>query len=171
MLIIAAPSIALYVLQAIGLYSIAKRCGLSCPWLAWIPVGNNWTLGAISDHYQEKTHGKTKSKRLLLTALAVIILCLSASVIIDFFTMAAEQSAPTSEVMGLFAVLVIISILMIIYDVLLYIALYQVFKSCDPSTALVFLLLSIFIGGLSSVLLFVQRNKSAGLADTYIDFC
>lgn len=170
MLIGSIISIVLYSLQAIGLYSIAKQRGISCPWLAWLPIGNNWIIGAISDNYQEKANGKTKHKRLLLAALTVIIICLSISVFLDFFTMATDETALTSDVLKLFATIGIVCILMVVYDVLLYIALYHVFKSCDPSTAAMFLLLSIFVGGSSSIWLFIQRNKYNGVHNAFTGF-
>ena len=45
-------SIAAYVLQALGLYTIAKRRGISNPWLAWVPVAWVWVLGSISDQFR-----------------------------------------------------------------------------------------------------------------------
>ena len=152
-------SFALYAMQAIGLQSIAKNRGISCPWLAWIPIGNSWIIGAISDHYQEATCGKARNKRLWLTIFSILIIGLSVWVIGDFFAMAANQVAPTSDVLSMLAYLGIICVLLIIYDVVLYVALYHTYKSCDPSTAAIFLILSIFISGISSILLFVQRNK------------
>ena len=41
-----------YVLQSLGLYTIAERRGIRNPWLAWVPVANMWVLGSISDQYQ-----------------------------------------------------------------------------------------------------------------------
>ena len=45
-------SVISYVLGAVGMYRIAKRRGIYHKWLAWIPIGNSWLLGCISDHYQ-----------------------------------------------------------------------------------------------------------------------
>ena len=45
-------TIAMYVLSAWGMYTIANRRGIHRPWLAWIPVANMWILGSISDQYQ-----------------------------------------------------------------------------------------------------------------------
>ncbi len=52
-----------YVLQALSLYSIAKRRGIGKPWLSWIPVANTWILGSISDQYQYVVKGKVRNKR------------------------------------------------------------------------------------------------------------
>ena len=64
-------SIALYVLQAIGLCTIANRRGIARPWLAWVPVGSLWLLGAICDDYQQRRGGKRTRKRTIMLVLAI----------------------------------------------------------------------------------------------------
>ena len=49
LLLALAFSIVSYVLSAVGIYRIAKRRGIHHAWLAWVPVGNSWLLGSISD--------------------------------------------------------------------------------------------------------------------------
>ena len=44
--------IAVYVLRALGFYSIAKRRGINHPWMSWIPVLDLWVQGCISDQFQ-----------------------------------------------------------------------------------------------------------------------
>lgn len=70
-------SLAAYVLQAIGLYTIAKRRGIPHAWLAWVPVGCVWILGSISDDFKSRTTGRPHNKRKLLAALSVVLLVLS----------------------------------------------------------------------------------------------
>ena len=70
-------SIAMYVLSSLGLYTIARNRGISKPWLAWIPVVNLWTLGAISDQFQYVARGQVHSKRKALLALSIISFVLS----------------------------------------------------------------------------------------------
>ena len=57
------------IFAAIGFYSIAKRRGILRPWLAWLPVGQNWIVGSISDHYQLEINYRTKNKRKVLLCL------------------------------------------------------------------------------------------------------
>lgn len=73
-----------YVLQALALYTIAKRRGLNKPWLAWVPVVNVWTLGAVSDHYQSVVNGQKKSKRKILLGLNIAALVLEIICLIVF---------------------------------------------------------------------------------------
>lgn len=66
-----------YVLQAIGLYKTARRRGIYHAWLAWIPVGSQWVLGAISDQFQYLCRGKKKAKRHLLVWLQILYVALT----------------------------------------------------------------------------------------------
>ena len=60
-----------YILQALALYTIAKRRGIRKPWLAWIPFGNSWILGSLSDQYQYVTKRAVKNKRKSLLGLEI----------------------------------------------------------------------------------------------------
>ena len=67
-----AVSIALYVLQALGLYAIAQRRGIARAWLAWVPIGNLWLLASIADDFKQKTRGKKRKLRYWLPSLAAV---------------------------------------------------------------------------------------------------
>ena len=69
--------VALYVLTAMGLYTIAKRRAINKAWLAWVPVVNCWLVGCISDQYRYVVKGQVKSKRKSLLILTVIQIVLS----------------------------------------------------------------------------------------------
>lgn len=43
-----------YILQSLGLYTVAKRRGINNPWLAWLPIGNVWILGSIQICIRQK---------------------------------------------------------------------------------------------------------------------
>ena len=64
-------SILAYILQALALYTIAKRRGIRKPWLAWIPFGNSWILGSLSDQYHYVTKRTIKNRRKLLLGLEI----------------------------------------------------------------------------------------------------
>ena len=66
-------SVAAYVMQSVGLYSIADRRGIKKPWLAWVPVGNMWILGCISDQYRYVAKGQVKNKRKALLVLDILM--------------------------------------------------------------------------------------------------
>ena len=65
-------NVAVYVLTALAVYTVAKRRGLSNPWLAWIPVADSWLLGSISDQYRYVVKGENRSKRKILLTLRIL---------------------------------------------------------------------------------------------------
>lgn len=69
-------SVALYVLQALGLYALAKRRGIRYAWLAWVPLGVLWVLGALSDDYRARVRGKQRKMRLYLPVLCAVLVVL-----------------------------------------------------------------------------------------------
>ena len=54
-------------------------------------------------------------------------------------------------------------VLSIVYVVFYSISLYQVYKSCNPDTAVVFLVLSILISGIQAFFLLADRNLDRGM--------
>ena len=65
-------NIVLYVIKSLGLYTIAKRRGIACPWLAWLPVGCEWITASLADPYRKVTSGKATIRRFVVLVLAVI---------------------------------------------------------------------------------------------------
>ena len=50
--------------------------GIRHAWLAWVPIGNNWILGSLSDQYRYLVKGKICRKRVILPALSGGVLLL-----------------------------------------------------------------------------------------------
>ena len=73
--------IAFYVLYSLGLFTMAKRRGIRCYGLAWVPVANLWILGSISDQYKYVTAGKNQKRRGILLALSIAMAVLAAALI------------------------------------------------------------------------------------------
>lgn len=170
-------SIATYVLTAIGLYTIAKRRGIYHAWLSWVPVLNCWVLGSISDQYHYVVKGENKSKRKVLLTLniltnltSIIILVICGVMIFNVVNgaindmsgedMAIRIMGPLSGMMGLLLPMMALSIA---YTVIYYFALYDVYKSLDPSNGVLFLVLSIFFNVTTPFFLFFNRQKDGGM--------
>lgn len=103
-----AVSLAGYVLTALGMYTMAKRRGINKPWLAWVPFGNLWLLGCISDQYRHVAKGQvTRRRRSLLTqagiilGLCVLILGVSASLYVDVQPYLPEELQSVEEIQKL----------------------------------------------------------------------
>ena len=155
----------------------AKRRGLNKPWLAWIPVVDVWLLGSLSDQYQYVVRGRNRSKRKSLLVLGILSFVLGIAVIIlaisllTQLVLAAMQGVseeylldlimgPLLSMLGLCLPMAGIGIA---YTILYYMALYDVYKSLDPSNCVLYLVLSILISVTLPFFLFFNRNKDGGM--------
>lgn len=165
-------SILMYILYALGLYTIAERRQIRHPWLAWVPFGNLWILGSISDQYQYVSQGLVRSRRKILVGLQIAMSALALVMVgVSLVAMAQAFSGigNSSEAMGIgFALIFLViylaaMVLSILLTVFHYICLYNLFASCDPNSKVAFLLLSIFLGVTLPILLFISRKKDLGM--------
>ena len=169
--------IAVYVLTALAFYTVADRRGLKNPWLAWIPVANLWLLGSISDQYHYVVKGEFKSKRKILLVLGIasmvvgmVIFGLITSLAITGISgamggiseeqMVSQLMGRAIGMVGLFVPMMGIAIAQM---VIRYMALYDVYKSMDPSNCVMFLVLSILFSFTEPFFLFFNRNKDEGM--------
>ena len=174
MLISIACGIAMYVLRSLGMYTVAKRRGIRHPWLSWIPFGDAWMLGCISDQYQYKAKGKIRNRRKLLLGLSI---AMTAVVVLFYIWMFASvfglvmsgQIELLSDIqilrllLPMLAFIMAVCVLGIVTAVFQYIACYHLFESCDPNQAVLFTVLSIFFSFLLPIFIFVSRKKDLGM--------
>lgn len=171
MLVVMAVGVGSYVFQSLGFYTIAKRRGIKKPWLSWLPVGNLWILGCISDQYQYVVKGKIKNKRKALLVLSILMSLLTVVLLVlyvAFIWIVIEDShsldaAGAAVFFALIPVSLAVSGISIAVTVITYIALYDLFTSCDPKNNLLYLLLSIFVSITMPIFIFVCRNKELGM--------
>lgn len=182
-----------YVLQALALYTIAKRRGINKPWLAWIPLVNVWILGSISDQYQYVVKRQVKNKRKALLGLNIAISALAFVVIVGFVWLLIklvmlgitmdpgwiDNGNPVSDIpwelvsneIGALLLLAFsalpLMVLSIVHAVFFYMALYDVFRSCDPNNSTLFLILSlvgnVVVEGAYSLFLILCKDKDLGM--------
>lgn len=167
MLAVSAFSMVSYVLYSLGLYTIADRRGIRHSWLAWVPLGNLWILGSISDQYQYVTNGKVKNRRKWLVGLSIILFLLCFVWIIAMIVslimmrkMGGEVAASVMLIALGALLLIVLSIATVIYQ---YLCLYDLYHSCNPSNAVLFLVLSIAFSGVMPIFVFVCRKKDLGM--------
>ena len=158
-------SLVSYVLNAVGMYRIAKRRGIHHAWLAWIPVGANWLLGSISDHYQYVAKQKVTARRKILLALSIASLVVSA-----LFTALTTVLVILGEDDGLFlgvglmlAACVGVMGLTIAIAVFGYIAYYDLFQSCRPDYSILFLVLGILFSVTMPFFVFACSGYDRGM--------
>lgn len=144
-----------YVLTGMSLYSIGKRRGIEQPWRAWVPVMNLWLIGCISDQYQAIVRGKQKYKRLVLLGLILGILLM-------FSLMVLTEPETTGNMTVFLLLFVPLWCAMAALIVITFMALYDLYVSCDPKHAVLYLILSIVFHVTQPVFLFLCRKKDLG---------
>jgi len=162
-------SVVSYVLNAVGMYRIAKRRGIHHAWLAWIPVGSSWLLGSISDHYQYVTKQKETRRRKILLILSIICMAMGAVFGTGVGVLAASEIIASASAAFVLPVAMIaigyISVmgLSIAITVFCYIAYYDLFRSCKPESAVLFLVLSILFNVTLPFFVFFISNSDGGM--------
>lgn len=171
--------IAAYVLTALSLYTIAQRRGIKHAWMAWVPVLDLWILGSIADQYRYVVKGEVRSRRKVLLTLSIVLAVFCVVIIVFAFCtmigliveipqmgdMTENQAVSRllSIILPAFIVWLLMGVLSIIKAVFEYIALHDVYASCDPGNKTLYLVLSILIGVTKPVFLFVCRSKDDGM--------
>lgn len=166
-------SVVSYVLGAVGTYRIAKRRGIHHAWLAWIPVGSDWLLGSISDHYQYVVKRKTTQRRKILLILSVIPCVLSCvfGVLVTVMTFSMGAGSATAGTTG--SPLLVIALMVVAYlgmaglsvarMVFGYIACYDLYRSCKPGNAVLFLVLSVVFNVTQPFFVFACSGSDQGM--------
>lgn len=154
-----------YVLQSLGMYSIAKRRGIHHAWLAWIPVGDLWLLGSISDQYQYLAKGRVRNRRGLLLGLSIALYAMMVLMCVGIFLAMIGLSNMLSGVLLAVTVLCLIAyfVLAIVATVFQYIAMYDLYASSDPGNAVLYLVLSIVFSVAIPFFVFACRKKDMGM--------
>ena len=169
--------IAAYVLTAVALYTMAKRRGIKHGWLSWIPVANVWVLGSLSDQYRYVVKGAYKSKRKWLLILKIISTVLGSILTVVSIAVTGEVIGGLMYGMDMEYVLdglvvpgigiALLSLPMagvaIAGAIGRYMALYDIYTSCDPQNNVLFLVLSVLFGVTEPFFLFFNRNKEDGM--------
>lgn len=178
-LLIFGLSIAMYILQSLGMYSIANRRGIKHPWMAWLPLTNLWILGSIADQYQYVAKGQVRNRRKALLGLAIaavvlyivmMVICVG-MVVNTILSIPEIEYMPDSEVVGLvltpllsmLGLALVMEVLSIISIVLLFICLHKLFASCDPEHKTLFTVLSILLPVTIPFFVFACRKKDLGM--------
>lgn len=162
-------SLAMYLLQAFGLYGMAKGSGISAPWRGFIPFANTFLFGKIAERYVKKD-GKKSAKfgglllafEILTSVLAFVTIAFTISMIFVLAAAENETDLAYSIVAPMVAMFISCFVLMgvsIAYIVLYYVALWRIFTAFDYNNATVYFVLSILFSFLAPIFLFVLRNK------------
>ena len=169
-----------YILIALGLYTVAKRRGINHAWLAWIPIGNSWLLGCISDQYRYVARREEKNKRKALLILEILTAAACIAMIVFLVMMFIDlvqaglmemtNDVPTaliSKLMGSVGWILLLALvtfgLAIALTVIKFMAYYDLFSSCDPNNKTLYLVLGIFFNILLAIFVYISRKKDLGM--------
>lgn len=154
-----------WILGSVGLYKVAKRRGIAHAWLAWLPIGNHWILGCVSDQYQHLVLGKVTSRRKFLLGLnlAAMVLGIAYLVAAIVVGIAVEVEGGPEELMlvllGIYLLMIAATITLMVFY---HICNYDFYRSCRPQSAVVFLVLGIFLPVCQPFFYFACRKKDLG---------
>ena len=168
-------ALATYVLTSLALYTMAQRRGIKNAWLSWIPMINCWIVGSLSDQYRYVVKGEIKNKRKSLLILniikavagvAVFVIAI-ALIVVSARSFVHSWTEWMTGVMGLLIALGALCLLIfgigIATMVIRYMALYDIYTSCNPQNNVVYLVLSIIFRITEPLFLFLSREQDGGL--------
>lgn len=161
----------MYILESRGLHKLAKDRQIRHGWLAWFPLGYDWILGSIADHYHyvAKGHIRGRRKTLLGLYLAIFVLVLVqigcyvfyAAYMLNWFAidfLVATQLYLVAELIRL--AIAVLSLILMIHR---YIALHDLYASCEPDGATAYLVISILLPVTEPFFVFSCRKKEYGM--------
>lgn len=166
--------IAIYLLESISVYKMAKSAEIKNPWLVFIPVANDWVFGTLAEKYKKKNGTKSARFGIILPVLEGIVFI--ESIALTIFTVisvkeitgyaldAVNTSAEMApeQFMSLIPVIILYFALMavaIAYAVVFFIALWRVYSSFDKSNATLYIVLSVVFTISVPIILFIIRNR------------
>lgn len=163
-----------YVLQSLGLYRLASRRGIKHPWLAWLPIGNIWILGSLSDQYSYVAQGLVRNRRKVLLWLSAGIFLLMSAFLgtclgwsLGLLAKAADGVAlDILSLASLGWMLVygwVFFVLGLVSAIFQYICLYNLYSSCAPEYKLLCMVLSILFPMAAPILIFAFSKRDDGM--------
>ncbi len=178
-LIVSAFALLIFILVGITTFQLMKRRNLPGAWTSFVPLLNNYAFGAIADHISARS-GKKTAYRFSLPIIATVLSISVIAMLITLIAMVFEYmplDVTYSYLYGydypyygneedLIAIglatmlfLFVIGIVSILYTIFYYIAMYKIFKDYNPSNAVMYTVLSIFISVVQPFLFFSLRKK------------
>lgn len=166
--------IAIYLLESISVYKMAKSAEIKNPWIAFVPVANDWVFGTLAEKYKKKNGTKSARFGIILPVLEGIVLI--EAIALTIFTvisvkeitgyaldavntsaeMAPEQFVSLIPVIILYFALIAVAIA---YAVVFFIALWRVYSAFDKSNATLYIVLSVIFTISVPIILFIIRNR------------
>ena len=167
----------MYIFEAIGLYSVAKRRGLKHPFMAWIPYTNTYLFGKTAEQYETAVKGKSKNYKAILLSLSIILTAVSVLFSVVIYALSnsivylalAQDCAYNSDATVLIISLILLYIAMlvvsVIYSVFYFIALHKIYRSFSTKSSTLLLIFSIIFPVIVPFVIFASRKKDDGFIE------
>ncbi len=160
-------SIAMYILNGIGLMKMARSCGLPHPWLGFIPYANLYLMGQLAEQNPAPGKKSWPWRHIALVGQIVIVaisLALVGWMVVDMFsTIATGAEFSEYDLLALygsmFGAMLPLSLLSTAYSIVLYIIYWKIYSLFAPDLAVIFLVLTILLG-ITPILIFILRNRT-----------
>ncbi len=167
-----------YIGTSYGIHTMSATCGMSDPWLAWIPYARIYQFGALADRCSEKQSGRKSRFRHWLVGLEIATTVLAAAAMVWVFVSFAfdiilwDNQPPESlgEVLtwmfnNLSSALIVFAFALaasIVYTVCHAVALFRIYRAFAPDRAVLYIVLSVLFFPLVALFLFlIAHNRPA----------
>ena len=154
-----------YVFVSLGGQRMARKVGMSNPWMFWIPCANVYAMGNLADTQATLCEGKNTTYRKKMLAWSIVVACAAIPWAIAYtvFMVAAAANGLLDEngvlitldgaslepligpTLFLLAVSLVFLALYVVYVVIYYKTLYRIFKLYAPNGAAGLVVLSVFV--------------------------
>ena len=154
-----------YVFVSLGGQRMARKVGMSNPWMFWIPCANVYAMGNLADTQASLCEGKNTTYRKKMLAWSIVVACAAIPWAIAYtvFMVAAAANGLLDEngvlitldgaslepligpTLFLLAVSLVFLALYVVYVVIYYKTLYRIFKLYAPDGAAGLVVLSVFV--------------------------
>lgn len=171
-----------YIGMGLGGFRMARKIGMTNPWMFWIPMANVYAMGNLADQQASLCEGRSTAFRKKMLAWNIVIICAALLFVIAMIPILVVATvhgtmdengtvtipeAYMEDLVGpslffLFSFLVLL-VLSVIYLVVYYKVLYRIFKLYAPDGAVGLLILSIFVNAAIPAVFLILSGKEPAL--------
>lgn len=171
-----------YIGMGLGGFRMARKIGMTNPWMFWIPMANVYAMGNLADQQAALCEGRSTAFRKKMLAWNIVIICAALLFVIAMIPILVVATvhgtmdengtvtipeAYMNDLVGpslffLFSLLVLL-VISVIYLVVYYKVLYRIFKLYAPDGAVGLLILSIFVNAAIPAVFLILSGKEPAL--------
>lgn len=147
--------VVVYALFSWAIWVIARKRGLRCSGLAWLPVVNLWFLGSVWDQHAYVVREKIQNRRFWVIGLVTLETVL--------LLMGLLQTSGDEKTILWATWATVVDLVSVCTLIFLTVALHGVYYSCNPTTAISYTLWSVLCPPLLLLFLHIDKNLEIGM--------